>query len=197
MAVLPVRKIAIAGALSAVAVVLGVTRLGMIPWFAGASLTIAHVPVIIGAILEGPVVGAVIGFLFGLFSLIQAATSPSGIDAAFVNPLISVLPRLFVGPAASLAYVLIAGKADSRSGRASVGVIVAAVVGTLTNTVLVLGALGLGGFFPWPMIGAVALANGPAEAVVAAVVSFAVIAAWKRLPVGGGRARLSKEEEGK
>ncbi len=194
MAVLPVRKIAIAGALSAVAVVLGVTRLGMIPWFAGASLTIAHVPVIIGAILEGPVVGLVIGFLFGLFSLIQAAMAPSGIDAAFVNPLISVLPRLFVGPAASLVYVLVAGKA-AKGGRAALGVIVAAVAGTLTNTVLVLGALGLGGFFPWPMIAAVAVANGPAEAAVAAVVSFAVIAAWKRLPVGGGRAKVAKDEE--
>jgi uncharacterized membrane protein len=195
MAVLPVRKIAVAGALSAVAIVLGVTRLGMIPWFAGASLTIAHVPVIIGAILEGPIVGLVIGFLFGLFSLVQAAMAPSGIDAAFVNPLISVLPRLFVGPAAALVYVLIAGKAEAKGGRASLGVIVAAVVGTLTNTILVLGALGIGGFFPWPMIWAVAVANGPAEALVAAVVSFAVIAAWRRLPVGGGRAKVAKDEE--
>ena len=32
-----------------------------------------HVPVIIGAVLEGPIVGLVIGFIFGLFSLIQAA----------------------------------------------------------------------------------------------------------------------------
>jgi uncharacterized membrane protein len=195
MAVLPVRKIAIAGALSAVAIVLGVTRLGMIPWFAGASLTIAHVPVIIGAILEGPIVGVVIGFLFGLFSLIQAATSPSGIDAAFVNPLISILPRLFVGPAAALAYYLIAGKGEAKGRRAAAGVIIAAIVGTLTNTALVLGALGLGGFFPWPMIGAVAIANGPPEAIVAAFVSFAVIAAWRRLPVGGGRARIAKDEE--
>jgi uncharacterized membrane protein len=196
MAVLPVRKIAVAGALSAVAIVLGVTRLGMIPWFAGASLTISHLPVIIGAILEGPVVGAVIGFLFGLFSLIQAATAPSGaIDAAFVNPLISILPRILVGPMAALVYALIAGKDESKGGRTAVAVIVAAIVGTLTNTVLVLGGLGVFGFFPWPMIGAVAIANGPPEAVLAAIVSFTVIAAWKRLPVGGGRARVAKDEE--
>jgi uncharacterized membrane protein len=196
MAVLPVRKIAIAGALSAVAIVLGVTRLGMIPWFAGASLTIAHVPVIIGAILEGPIVGAVIGFLFGLFSLIQAATAPSGvIDAAFVNPLISILPRILIGPAAAYAYLLIAGKGSSTGARASVAVVVASILGALTNTVLVLGGLGVFGFFPWPMIAAVAVANAPPEAAVAAVVSFAVIAAWRRLPVGGGRSRLAKEEE--
>jgi uncharacterized membrane protein len=195
MAVLPVRKIATAGVLSAVAVVLGVTRLGMIPWFAGASLTIAHVPVIIGAILEGPIVGAVIGFLFGLFSLVQAAIAPNGpVDAAFVNPLISILPRILVGPAAALTYALIAGAAEPKGGRAAAAVIIAAIAGTLTNTVLVLGGLGVFQFFPWSMIGAVAIANGPPEAAVAAVVSFAVIAAWKRLKVGGGRARVAKDE---
>ena len=35
MAVLPAKKIATAGVLSAVAVVLGITRLGIIPWFSG------------------------------------------------------------------------------------------------------------------------------------------------------------------
>ncbi|HRU29430.1 MAG TPA: ECF transporter S component, partial [Treponema sp.] len=99
MAVLPVRKIAVAGVLSAIAIVLGVTRLGFIPWFSGASVTILQVPVIIGAVLEGPLVGFIIGLLFGLSSLLQAAIAPTGpVDVAFTNPLISVLPRLLIGP---------------------------------------------------------------------------------------------------
>ena len=53
------RKMAVAGMLGAVAIVLSVTGLGMIPMptLAGRA-TIMHVPVILAAILEGPVVGA-------------------------------------------------------------------------------------------------------------------------------------------
>jgi len=197
MAVLPVRKIAVAGVLSAVAIVLGLTHLGFIPWFSGASVTIMHVPVIIGAILEGPVVGGFIGLLFGLFSLLQSAIAPTGpVDTAFTNPLISVLPRLLIGPAAYGVYRLMVPKLKTPSvARETLGIIIASVFGSLVNTVLVLSGLGIFGFFPWPMIGAVALGNGPAEAVVAALLSLAVIVAWKRIPLSGGKSNLSKEED--
>ena len=199
MADLPVRKIAIAGVLSAVAIVLGITRLGFIPWFSGASITIMHVPVIVAAILEGPIVGAIVGLLFGVFSLLQAAIAPTGpVDVAFTNPLISVLPRLLVGPAAWIVWRLIEGKADSGRPfglRSSAAVLVGAVAGSATNTGLVLSGLGLFNFFPWPLIGTVAVANGIPEAAVAALVTFAIVGAWKRFPSGGGRSRLSREEE--
>ncbi len=58
-----VRKIAVSGVLGAIAVLLGVTHIGFIPWISGASLTVMHVPAIIGAVLEGHVVGAVIGLI--------------------------------------------------------------------------------------------------------------------------------------
>ncbi|QQO08577.1 ECF transporter S component [Breznakiella homolactica] len=200
-----VRKIATAGVLSAVIIVLGITRLGFIPWFSGASVTIMHIPVIIGAILEGPVVGAFIGLLFGVFSLIQAATAPLGVmDVAFVNPLISVLPRLFIGPVAWLLYRAISGgkKRGAAPGQEnaqpwivleSVAIAVAAVAGTLVNTALVLSGLGFFGFFPWPLVLAAALANGPAEAAVAAVITIAIVLAWKRIPGRIGRSKLSRE----
>ena len=199
MAVLPVKKIAGAGVLSAVVIVLGVTRLGLLPWFFGASVTIIHIPVIIGAVLEGPLVGAFIGLLFGLFSLLQAAVAPNGpVDAAFVNPLISVLPRLLIGPAAWGLYRLIRGKNAAPGGalRETVAVAAAAVGGSLVNTGLVLSGLGLFGFFPWPMIGAVALGNGPAEALVATLITLAVVSAYVRNDQSGtGRSRLSSEED--
>ncbi len=190
MAVLPVRKIAVAGVLSAVSIVLGITRLGFIPWFSGASITIMHVPVILGAVLEGPLVGTVIGLLFGLFSMLQAAIAPTGpVDTAFINPLISVLPRLLIGPASWLMY-----RALQRwSEPAALGS--AAVLGSLINTGLVLSGLGIFGFFPWTLIGTVALANGPAEAGAAALLTIAVGLAWKRLPQGRGRSRLSDEAD--
>jgi len=194
MAVLPVRKIATAGILSAVAIVLGVTHLGFIPWFSGASITVMHVPVIIGAILEGPVVGAFIGLLFGLFSLLQAAIAPTGpVDTAFVNPLISVLPRLLIGPAAWFGYRIVRSPAATTPWRESAGVVLAALVGSVVNSALVLTGLGVFGFFPWSVIAVVALANGPGEAVMAAIISLAVIVAWKRVPSGGSR--LSRDEE--
>jgi uncharacterized membrane protein len=95
----------ITGILSTISTFLGLTRLGFIPWINGASLTLMQVPVIIGAVLRGPVVGGVIGLLFGIFNLIQAAVAPTGpADVWFTNPFLSVVLRLFIGPVAWLIY---------------------------------------------------------------------------------------------
>lgn len=102
------RQVVVAGALGAVAAFLGWTRLGFIPWFSGVSLTIMHVPVIIGAVLEGPWVGAAIGFIFGAFSILQAAIAPTGpTDVWFTNPLLAVVPRLLIGPVAWLTSIVL------------------------------------------------------------------------------------------
>jgi uncharacterized membrane protein len=131
------RKIVVAGVMAAISILLGVTRWGFIPWFAGISLTIMHVPVIIGAILEGPVVGLVIGLIFGVFSMVQAAVAPNGPgDVVFTNPLISILPRLFIGPVAWLIW-------NALKRWKVVGLIAAGLAGSLTNSVLVLGMFGL------------------------------------------------------
>jgi len=102
------RQIVVAGALGAIAIVLGATRLGFIPFVLGMAITIMHVPVIIGAVMEGPLVGLAIGLLFGLFSLIWAFIGPTGPgDVFFQNPLISVVPRIFIGLVACLVYRLV------------------------------------------------------------------------------------------
>jgi uncharacterized membrane protein len=186
--------VAIAGVLSAVTVVLGVTHLGLIPWFSGASVTVMHVPVIVGALLEGPVVGVAVGLIFGLYSLFQAAAAPTGpIDVAFVNPLVSVLPRLLIGPAAWLVYRALRGSGSA--AREGTAVAVSGVVGSLANTVLVLSALSLFGFIPWSVAGGVAVANGLPEAAVAGLVVFVVVSAWKRIPSAKATAKLAEEEE--
>lgn len=170
------RKIVITGVMAAISVVLGATRLGFIPWFTGASLTIMHVPVIIGAILEGPVVGMIIGLIFGLFSLIQAAVQPTGpIDPFFTNPLISVLPRILIGLTTWLAYRAF------RDRWLPVAVITASIVGSLTNTALVLGALGVAKALPWELIVPITIANGLPEAAAAAMISISVIVTWKSI----------------
>ena len=78
-----IRKLVLTGALGALAVFLGITRLGFFPWISGASFTILHIPAIIGAILEGPFVGAGIGLIFGIVSLIQANMNATLFDLAF------------------------------------------------------------------------------------------------------------------
>lgn len=239
------RKVVIAGVMGAISIFLGATHLGFVPWMTGAALTPMHIPVIIGAILEGPWVGAAIGFLFGAFSLLQGAIAPTGpADVWFTNPLISILPRLFIGPVAWLVYRVLramsqrlafvlaaaAGAAydvilllvvlalhrfqptwlDSRLPWVLLGIggilgaaaeawlvykvlqgdqeptmlTVAAIAGSLTNTILVLAALGLFRFLQWPIIATIGVFNGLPEAVAAAVITVAVVVAWKRIETG-------------
>jgi uncharacterized membrane protein len=170
------RKIVIAGILSAISIFLGLTRWGFIPWFAGASLTIMHVPVIIGAVLEGPVVGLFIGLIFGVFSIIQATTG-GVVDVIFSNPIIAVVPRLFIGPLAWLVWRALERKPLW-------GMLGAGIVGSLTNSILVLGAIGLFGLVSWEVIAGIFVANSIAEAALSAILTVAVVAAWKQIEVG-------------
>jgi uncharacterized membrane protein len=195
-----VKKIAIAGVLSSIIIVLGITGLGFILLPFGAAITILQVPVIIGAILEGPFVGLFIGILFGIFSIIQAsiiATSP--VDMAFMTyPFIALIPRMLIGPAAWFCYALISGQLWNKKERkaliVAIAIIAAAIIGSLVNTVLVLGGLGLLKIFPWEIIFPIAALNGPIEAVASAIITFIVVSLWKNLHMGPRRSRLSKEE---
>lgn len=169
------RKIVITGVMSAISIFLGITRFGFIPWFSGASLTIMQVPVIIGAVLEGPVVGLIIGLFFGIFSLIQAAVAPTGAtDVWFTNPLLSVLPRLFIGPLAWLLY-------RSLKRWQIPALIAAGIGGSLTNTVLVLGMIWVLDYLPWESLPALVLVNGLPEAAVSAILVVAVVSIWLKI----------------
>lgn len=181
----PARKVVIAGVMGALAIFLGWTHLGFIPWVAGAALTIMHVPVILGAVLEGPIVGTAIGLIFGLFSLLQAVLAPTGpVDVWFQNPVISVLPRLFIGVVAWLGYKAL------KNLNEPLALAVAGILGTLTNTVLVLGAIGLFKHLPWAALPPIAIANGLPEAVLAAILTVAVVVAWKRIETGARRSKM-------
>ena len=185
-----VRKIVVTGALGALSIALFLTPLGYIPWLAGASLTVMHIPAIIGAVLEGPVVGTIVGGIFGISALVKAATSPQGpIDVFFVNPLVSVLPRLLVGLAAWAVYRAFRGRFDA------VAAAMAGIAGSLTNSVFVLGALVALGAVPPAAAGAVLIANSPIEAVLAAVLTAGVVVAWKGIESRSGKARLAKEDK--
>ena len=73
-----VRQLTTIGLLSAICVFMGLTGLGFIP-LPFMKATIMQIPVIIGAILEGPIVGATIGLVFGLSALCGTLTNTIGV----------------------------------------------------------------------------------------------------------------------
>jgi len=143
---LTTRRLAIIGMLGAVSIVLQLTPLGFIVLpFSPVRATIMHVPVIIAAIVEGPVAGILVGLIFGGFSMYNAAVSPvSPISFVFLDPLVSILPRLLIGVTSYYAYVTIKSALASRISKKTAAVTAsgfAAVIGTLTNTIGVLSAI--------------------------------------------------------
>ena len=98
-----VRKMAIIGVLAAISIMLSMTPLGFIP-IGPTNATIMHIPVIIGAVVEGPLVGITVGSIFGATSLLRALTMPTITSFALVNPLVSILPRVLIGVVAYYVY---------------------------------------------------------------------------------------------
>ncbi|HEX2181718.1 MAG TPA: ECF transporter S component [Rubrobacteraceae bacterium] len=160
---LSVRQIVIAGILGGIAIFLGYTRLGFIPVpnLAG-NATIMHVPAILGGALEGPVVGTIVGGIFGIFSFIQAEVP------FFRDPLVSILPRLFIGVVAWAVF------ASLRNWSLDVAAAAAGVLGSMTNTVGVLGMAVLLGYLPLAAVVPI-IPQAIAEAILAAVVTVVVV----------------------
>jgi uncharacterized membrane protein len=169
-----VRQMAVAGVMGAVSFVMGYVFpvLGFIPVpTAAGSATILHVPTILAAVAEGPVVGAVVGSIFGLLSFLRANTP------AFADPLVAVLPRMLIGVTAALAFY------GFRRFSLTAGLVGAAVVGTLTNTVGVLGMMVLRGYMAPKVALGVGLIHGGPEIVVAVLTITAVGLALARAGV--------------
>lgn len=110
--------------------VLGYIPLGPI------DVTIVHITVILSAILFGNKTGVIIGAVWGILSMIRAYTQPTPFNVVFLNPLISVLPRAIVGWVSGLVFEALEKRTSGKWIYS-----VTALVGTATNTVLVLGGI--------------------------------------------------------
>ncbi|MEA4998833.1 MAG: ECF transporter S component [Candidatus Limiplasma sp.] len=190
------RRMVVTAMLGAITALLAFTPIGMImlppPLPA---VTLVHIPVIIAALVEGPVVGVLVGLVFGVSSLIRAWESGMvGLTLFFRNPLVSVLPRLIVPLAAWGVSALFHRGAKRHLALEHLGTVFASAIGALTNTVLCLGAIillygtelnelvnnliGLGSASDayrnsaatWLVV-AVGLPNGIAELLVAAIIA--------------------------
>lgn len=166
------RQIAIVGLLGAITMVLGSTTLGFIPipFSPAGRATIMHIPVILAAILEGPMVGMLVGLIFGMFSFMQQA-SP-----LFADPLIAIVPRVLIGLISYLVFVPFV-----KMDRNALGSVVAAVAGTLTNTIGVVGLALWRGFFPNLSVAAmIVVTHGLPEVLVAAILIYFIYKAVNR-----------------
>ena len=206
-----IRQMVIAAMLSAIVAVLTFTPIGMIPLPPPLpNATTVHLPVLVAALVEGPVVGLIVGAVFGICSFIHAwETGMVGLTLFFRNPVVSVLPRLIVPLAAFGVWYLWRRLVRQNAVTDKAGAALAAVAGTVTNTVLCLGLIALiyGGDLTamlnelisagsadaaylnnagqW-LVAVVGVPNGIAESVVAAVIvpmiKTAVDAVIRRTP---------------
>lgn len=102
------------------------------------SITLLHIPLIVGACVLGAKGGLFLGAVWGITCIIKAATSPVAItDPLFTNPLVSLLPRLIAGLVAGLIFELISKKFKKHH----LASVLSAISACVTNTVFVMGSL--------------------------------------------------------
>lgn len=178
------RQLTVVGLLSGISIFLSLTPLGFIP-ILPINPTIMHVPVIIGAIIEGPMIGAFIGGIFGLSSMVRAFMTPTPTNFIFWNPIISIGVRILIGVVAGYVYRALKNR--------NYGVAVSAVAGSLTNTIGVLGlayvfylsryaaGLGLSEAAATTFILSFVGTNGVPEAIISALITVPVIAAYRKM----------------
>lgn len=194
------KKLALTGAFSALTIVLTITHLGLIPLGATASITILQIPLILICMLAGVGEGAFVGAVFGLMSLIMAATSPSGVlDPLFVNPLCSVLPRMLTAVVAWAIWKVL-NMIPKMPKPVSAGI--TGFVGTLAHTMLVIGCIyifkgadvraAMGGMGYFALIG-VLMFNAILEATASTIVCVAVYTGL--FVAGNKKSKLSSVEE--
>ncbi|WP_178196084.1 ECF transporter S component [Ligilactobacillus sp. Marseille-Q7487] len=115
-----------------------VPLLGYIP-FGPLNITIIHVTVIIAAIVLGPKDGAIVGGIWGTITFVRAFVWPTSPLATivFVNPLVSILPRILIGVVAGLVFKELTKHFKNKT----LAIGTAAVLGSMVNTLLVLGQI--------------------------------------------------------
>ena len=198
-----VKKLAILSMFVAIILLFAFTPIGFIrlPLI---NATLLHIPVIIGSILLGPKYGAVLGFLFGLTSMINNTMTPNPIISFVFSPFVPVIgtdsgsilalvvcfiPRILVGITPYYVYTALTRLFKDKAKIVSLSI--AGVVGSMTNTLLVMHLIFFlfRDSFAYPrelasdavygaILGIIAT-NGIPEAIAAAIVTAAIC-----IPVG-------------
>ena len=185
------RTLAVAGILTAITFLLGLTPIGYIP-LPTMKITILCIPVLIGVMVEGLGMGIWLGFVFGLTSLLQIFMGdPMGLFLMGLSVprtlMVVFIPRLLVPVTAYYSFKGIKKIGNKVTDKMSYGI--AAFIGSLTNTAFFLGLL-YALFIPelgvlaeafgttseglLAVIGSIVVTNGIPEAIAAVVLVSAI-----------------------
>lgn len=164
---------------------LGMIQLGTV------SITLMHIPVILAGLTLGSKSAIFNSIIFGVVTLIIAATRPTQLfDPLFVNPLVSVLPRILFGCVVAVLVQLF--KKIHLKNHTKTAIITA--VSSLAHTIFVMVALYFAiratgtaemvrftsvGIFAF--VGVVLLANGLVEAIVSVLIVVPTDRALKKI----------------
>ena len=188
------RRLAQLSVLVAIMLILSFTPLGFIPLL-GLNATTMHIPVILGACMFGPRIGALLGLLFGITSVVRATVEPSIISFVFTpfysfspefsgswqSLIVAIVPRILIGVVAGYVFMFLAKRV-----KVVFALLAAGILGSLTNTagVMFLIYYFFGDSFAMALhkpvsmlisvIMGVIFVNGITEAIVAAFINTAL-----------------------
>ena len=135
--------------MAAIVVLLANTPLGMIQ-LPVIKATTVHIPVIIGSILLGPGAGAILGGVFGLCSMVSNTQAPTLLSFAFspflsTTGLIGALKALWVSIGCRVMIGVVSGWVHiflkNLKVPKAVRLAVTGFVGSMTNTIFVMGSI--------------------------------------------------------
>jgi uncharacterized membrane protein len=208
------RDLTITAVLAAICLLLGLTPIGYIQ-IPPIAITLMCIPVIVGTITQGLRTGLILGFVFGLTSFLTIFLRPTPFSQFLFNLspwktiIVVFVPRMFIPVTTWLVYKVIGTESKSQSIdsaqiqvvkkskiRGNVATGIAAFVGSMTNTVLFLGALYLI-FLPeidelaaafgassdtlFGVVAGIGAINGLPEAAVALLLSIPIVYAISKI----------------
>ena len=198
--------------MAAIVILLANTPLGMIQ-LPIIKATTVHIPVIIGAVILGPMAGAFLGAGFGICSLISNTQAPTllsfafspflsttGIAGALKALWISIGCRIMIGVVAGWVYLALKKIRIPSAARLAV----TGFIGSMTNTVMVMGSIyilfakqyaevkNVGMEAVFGLIMGTVTASGIPEAIAAAILVAVIAEALKR---AGMLRRLQPEQK--
>ncbi|KXT69661.1 ECF transporter S component [Streptococcus cristatus] len=148
--------------------------------------TIIHIPVITASIIYGPRIGAILGALMGIISVVTNTVvllptsylfSPFVENGSINSLMIAMVPRILIGITPYFVYKWMKTKP---------GLVLAGAVGSMTNTIFVLGGI----FILFSsvyngdiraMLALVLSANSISEMIISALLTVAIVPALEKL----------------
>lgn len=148
--------------------------------------TLIHIPVIIASIVYGPKIGATLGALMGVISVtVNTLTllptsylfSPFVENGNLSSLIIAMVPRILIGITPYFVYKWLHNKT---------GIVIAGAVGSMTNTVFVLGGI----FFLFAnvysgdikaLLAVVFSTNAIAEMIISAILTLAIVPSLQKI----------------